>query len=131
MILSINALIEHERLDMDFGFAGIGLFFDALDVMDRAVALLQTGDENARQVGSHPPSELRKQRLREFLPRMAGDDSERANVALGLAEVQGEIILLLWERARPTLVDLRRRGVPAARTWRTVPKETGGEPVPR
>jgi hypothetical protein len=131
MILSINALIDHERLDMDFGFAGIGLFFDALDVMDRAVALLQTGDENARQIGSHPPSELRKQRLREFLPRMAGDDSERAKVALGLAEVQGEIIRLLWERARPVLVDLRRRGVPAALTWRTVPKETAGEPAPR
>lgn len=124
-ILSINANIEHEHVDMDFGFWGIGLFFDALDVMDRAVALLQTGDENARQIGSHPPSELRKQRLRDFLPEMDGPaNAGRAQKALILADVQTEIIRMLWERTRPILLDLRRSGVPAAHTWRTIPKET-------
>ncbi len=135
-VLSINAGIAHENRDIDFGFLGISLFFDALDVMDRAVALLQTGDENARQLGSHPPSDLRKQRLRDLLPRLAGDDpaiADRVRRALGLAEVQGEIIRLLWDRTRPQLLDLRRRGVPAARTWRTIPKETGDDvpPAPR
>jgi hypothetical protein len=130
MVLSINAGIEHEGLDIDFGFLGIGLFFDALDVMDRAVALLQTGDENARQLGSHPPSDLRKQRLRDFLPRLAGNDpaiADGVRAALAMAEVQEEIIRLLWERTRPELLSLRRQGVPAARTWRTIPKETGGD----
>jgi hypothetical protein len=126
-VLSINAYIEHEHEDMDFGFLGISLFFDALDVMDRAVALLQTGDENARQLGSHPPSELRKQRLRDFLPALGGSqpaNAGRAEAALVLAEVQTEIIRMLWERTRPILLDLRRSGVPAAHTWRTIPKET-------
>lgn len=133
MGLSINTCIEHEGMDIDLGFLGIGLFFDALDVMDRAVALLQTGDENARQLGSHPPSELRKQRLRDFLPQLGGNEpakAERVRTALVLEEVQGEIIRLLWERTRPILLDLRQRGVPAARTWRTIPKETGDEPAP-
>lgn len=126
-VLSINANIEHEHVDMDFGFLGISLFFDALDVMDRAVALLQTGDENARQLGSHPPSELRKQRLRDFLPELGGSgpaNAGRVEGALMLAEVQAEIIRMLWERTRPILLDLRRRGVPAARMWRAIPKET-------
>ena len=126
-VLSINANIEHEHVDMDFGFLGISLFFDALDVMDRAVALLQTGDENARQLGSHPPSELRKQRLRDFLPALGGSEpanAGRVEAALLLAEVQAEIIRMLWERTRPILLDLRRSGVPAAHTWRTIPKET-------
>jgi hypothetical protein len=119
-------------LAIDFGFLGIGLFFDALDVMDRAVALLETGDENARQLGSHPPSDLRKQRLRDFLPQLGGGNpanAERVRATLVLEEVQGEIIRLLWERTRPILLDLRRRGVSAARTWRTIPKETGDEPA--
>jgi len=126
-VLSINANIEHEHVDMDFGFLAISLFFDALDVMDRAVALLQTGDENARQLGSHPPSELRKQRLRDFLPALGGSkpaNAGRVETALLLAEVQAEIIRMLWERTRPILLDLRRSGVPAAHTWRTIPKET-------
>jgi hypothetical protein len=130
MALSINAVVDHEHLDIDFGFLGIGLFFDALDVMDRAVALLQTGDENARQLGSHPPSALRKQRLRGFLPQLAGNNpanADRIQAALAMAEVQEEIIHLLWERTRPELLSLRRRGIPAARTWRTIPKETGGD----
>lgn len=110
---------------------GIGLFFDALDVMDRAVALLQTGDENARQLGSHPPSDLRKQRLRNSLPQVCDPASAKSvQDALFVAEIQGEIIHLLWERTRPILQDLRRRGVSAAHTWRTIPKETGDEPAP-
>lgn len=132
MILAINAGVEHDDRDIPYGFVGIGLFFDALAVMDRAVALLQTGDENACQLGSHPPSNLRKQRLREFLPELTAHDpnSERVQTALLLDELQGEIIELLWERTRPILLDLRRRGVPAARTWRTIGTETGDEPAP-
>ncbi|MFC7640158.1 hypothetical protein ACFQX6_03275 [Streptosporangium lutulentum] len=133
MVLSINALIDHEDQDIPFGFIGISLFFDALDVMDRAVALLQTGDENARQLGSHPPSDLRKRYLRDFLPQMAGGDpelSEDVRTALELADVQSEIIRLLWERTRPILLDLRRHGVSVAPTWRTIPKEAGDETVP-
>lgn len=133
MVLSINAGIEHEQWDVFGGFSGIGLFFDALEVMDRAVALLQTGDENARQLGSHPPSDMRKQRLRDFLPELGGGESaiaERVRIALKFDEVQGEIIRLLWERTRPILLERRRNGVPAARMWRTIPKETGDELAP-
>jgi hypothetical protein len=134
MMLSINAEIERNSGSIDTCFAGISLFFDALDVMDRAVALLQTGDENARQLGSHPPSELRKQRLRDFLPKMCENDparAEEAAAALFRAEIQGEVIRLLWERTRPILQDLHRCGVSAASTWRTIPKESGSESASR
>jgi len=128
MVLSINACIEHNSMDIYNGFLGIGLYFDALDVMDRAVSLLQTGDENARQLGSHPPSDLRKQRLRDFLPQLGGGEpanAERVETALALAEVQGEIIRLLWERTRPILLELHRSGVQADPRWLTIPKEIG------
>ncbi len=72
-------------------------------------------------------------RLQDFLPQLGRDEpagAKRVETALALAEVQGEIIRLLSERTRPILLELRRRGVPAAHTWRTIPKETGNEPVP-
>ena len=133
MILSVNTCIEHHSMDIYNGFSGIGLFFDALDVMDRAVALLETGDETARQLGSHPPSGRRKQLLCDFLPALGGGesaDAERVTTALLVAEIQGEIIRLLWERTRPILLDQHRRGVRPDPRWRPIPKETGDEPAP-
>jgi hypothetical protein len=130
MLLSLYT-IEPE---FKFAFLGSGLFFDAMDVMDRAVALLQTGDENARQLGSHPPAYRRKQNLRGCLSMLAEAFPAHAagpmRAALELEEVQGEIIRLLWERARPILLTLHRAGTRPARKWRTIPKETGHEPTP-
>ncbi|XVQ06623.1 hypothetical protein ACQP1W_28675 [Spirillospora sp. CA-255316] len=107
---------------------GACLFFEALEVMDRAVALLQTGDEDSRQLGSHPPAVARKAALRSMIKQMP--DSSRRNVevkqtALDVTEILEGIISLLWGRTRPILLEMRRRGVQAAHTWRTIPKETG------
>jgi hypothetical protein len=118
---------------LEMALLGVFLFFDAVDVMDRAVALLQTGDENARQLGSHPRSSVRKWNVRGCLMKLAeaapGPFSERVRTAFELEESWEEIIRLLWERTRPILLELHRRGVPAAHTWRTIPKETGDEPA--
>lgn len=125
---AINAGIQYDEGTMTDGFWGITIFFDAMEVMDRAVALLQTGDEQARQLGSHPPSYLRKQRLREFLPKMGGDDAAgqaQVSTALGVTGVQEKITDLLWERARPRLEQLRKAGVAPAPIWRSIPKEAG------
>lgn len=131
-ILALQASVNYDKANRGIALMGITLFFDALDVMDRAVALLQTGDENALQLGSHPPSDLRKQRLYESLSKMAETDpfGEAMRTPFALGEIEGKIIRLLWERTRPILLDLHRRGVPAAHTWRTIPKETGDEPAP-
>jgi hypothetical protein len=110
---------------------GVNLFFDALDVMDRAIALLHTGDEDARQLGSHPPADLRKEVLRDNLPviaeRVWGDHpvrDELVEYALAVGDIQGEVTRLLWQRYRPYVLNMHRDGVRPARMWRTVPKET-------
>ncbi|WP_410675310.1 hypothetical protein [Amycolatopsis sp. cmx-4-68] len=133
MQLSMIAGTNYGKLDFALAFLGISLFFDALDVMDRAVALLQTGDENALQLGSHPPAHLRKQYLGESLVRSAPDDNRfTLNVrrALRMAEAQSEIIRRLWECTRPDLLDLHQRGARAAPTWRTNRKEAGDQSLP-
>ncbi|MEU1546187.1 hypothetical protein [Nocardia sp. NPDC005745] len=127
MGLAINCA---DAYPVELSFLGISLFFDALDVMDRAVSLLETGDENVRQLGSHPPSYLRRRRMRESLEQLARVDgtderekAERFRAALKNAEIQADVVRLLWERTRPRLLELRERGVRPARTWRTIAKE--------
>jgi hypothetical protein len=123
-ILSINARAGQRTLDFGMAFLGISLFFDALEVMDRAVAVLQTGDEHARQLGSHPLPGLRKEGLRKDLSMMADADPKRmgdpVRRALALDEAQSEVIRQLWERTKPLLLDMHRHGLPVAPTWRTV-----------
>ncbi|HEX5120528.1 MAG TPA: hypothetical protein VFW65_35565 [Pseudonocardiaceae bacterium] len=133
-ILSINARTAAHQVDFGTSFLGVSLFFDALEVMDRAVALLQTGNEHARQLGSHPLPGLRKQALRKDLSMLADADPARMAApvrrALLLDETQSEIIRLLWERTRPLLLDLHRTGVPPAASWRTVPTPDADPPAP-
>jgi Zn-dependent protease with chaperone function len=57
--------------------AGATVFLSGVGVMDRAVSLLRTGDENAQRIGSHPPSTARVIRLRQYLDdRLGGQAAE-------------------------------------------------------
>ncbi len=127
LVLAEAASAKRQGDPVLFAHLGICLFFDALDVMDRAIAVLQTGNENALQLGSHPPPRLRKQHLHELvLPRMRMDQSDGEYVREGMREMASaseEVIRLLWERTRPRLLDLHRQGVSASPTWRTTPKQ--------
>jgi tetratricopeptide (TPR) repeat protein len=130
-LLGLQASVNHGKIHAGIAFMGIKLFFDASDVMDRAVSLLQTGDEEALQLGSHPPSYLRKQRLHESLSKMAELQPDFfgnwMQIPFKLGEVQDEIVRLLWDRTRPILLDLRRQGIQATHIWRVIPKETGDD----
>ncbi|HEX3784180.1 MAG TPA: hypothetical protein VHX38_31365 [Pseudonocardiaceae bacterium] len=128
-MLALNACVDHAKLDHAMAFLGVGLYLDVMDMMDRAVAFLGTGNENLRQIGSHPPAAQRKRSIRRMLSIMVdagGGDlvAEKFRTALAMEEIQAEIIRLLWERTRPVLLDLRQRGVRPARKWLIVPTET-------
>lgn len=134
MMLAINACIDHTQLDHSLAFLGMALYLDVMDVMDRAVALLATGNENLRQIGSHPPAAQRKRNIRHTLTLMAEASSAdnmgpKFHMALGMEEIQAEIIRLLWEQARPVLVELRQRGVRPSPKWLVVPTEPASTPA--
>lgn len=138
MMIALNAAVGRAKLDHPTAFLGICLYLDAMDVMDRAVAVLETGDEDLRQIGSHPPAYRRKRGVRRTLAMMVEADGDGTadpvqammRNALEMEEIQAEIIRLLWERTRPVLLDLWRRGVRAAPMWRIVWKDTGDQPAP-
>ncbi|GAA3781606.1 hypothetical protein GCM10022225_82510 [Plantactinospora mayteni] len=127
MLLAYPACSKYFRLPFEITFMGISLFFDALEIIDRAVALLETGDENILQVGSHPPRALRLKHLRANLPHLVeahpsmSDDIE---AALKLADIQRKAIDMLWEHCRPTFAGLRKyAGIRAHPKWRIFRKE--------
>ncbi|MEV0726591.1 hypothetical protein AB0I37_27915 [Micromonospora purpureochromogenes] len=127
MVLAVITGMEQDLMHPVYCYMGIELFFLATDIMDRAVALLETGAEGTRQLGSHPPGHLRIQRLREHLPQMFEQSPEHVEAlrqTLGVADEQREVIRLLWERARPVLLEQHRDGQRPADRWRTIPNES-------
>ncbi|SNY64001.1 hypothetical protein [Paractinoplanes atraurantiacus] len=107
-VMALNAM-GSEGVDAPTAFMGISLFFDAMDVFDRAVSLLLSGNEQSYQVGSHPPAAVRKQRLAEHNS--------------GAAAAVSAVVDALWQRARPQILAMHQRGVRPAPTWRAIPKE--------
>ncbi|GAA0492822.1 hypothetical protein Ade02nite_69590 [Paractinoplanes deccanensis] len=117
-MMAINAM-RAEGVDTTTAFMGVSLFFDTMDVLDRAVSLLLTGSEQSHQVGSHPPSALRKEHLAQQLAKGPLRD------VLGVGEIVGEVVESLWQRARPQVLAMHRRGARPAPMWHTIAKETG------
>lgn len=109
--------------------AGINLYFELMDVMNRAVAVLHAGDETALQIGSHPPWSLRKQRFFDLMlqemERHAPTEIDRARENWQRTDALAEFVRLMWEHARPVLLHLHRDGIRPATMWRTVHKESG------
>jgi hypothetical protein len=112
------ALTAAEQFDYATSFAAVGIFFETLDVVDRAVSLLQTGRDSSRnRLGTHPPANLCRQHLQRFLPKVAGVDTrvaEQLDVALQIELRFAAIINALWQQAQPYLIQLHTSGIPAS-----------------
>ncbi len=116
-LLSTAAMQTVKRLDAGLSYWGSDLFFSAMDVMDRAVSLLRTGDETRQTIGSHPPAGQRRAVLRDTLRRQLGE--EHANRVVSLGELLERVVAALWERTRPAVLAARAAGTRAAPTWHT------------
>ncbi|WP_280416478.1 hypothetical protein [Nocardia carnea] len=113
------ALVAGEY-DYITGFAAIGIYFDVLNIMDRAVSLLETGNQDYRQLGTHPPAYLRKNRIRRSLLQSTDGDSrvaEQLEFASEVSDTFTKTIDLLWSAARPTISRLHMSGTSAAPKW--------------
>jgi hypothetical protein len=122
LVLGVNALQKAKQVDLGLAFAGVDLFFSTMDVMDRAVALLRTGEETTLTLGSHPPAQLRRQAAREALRRLTPPEGAKAvEAAVGLADAQAHAVEQLWAYTREAILRARQAGWQAAGRWRTVP----------
>jgi hypothetical protein len=127
MTIGIGALVDSEEADLFWGFAGIDLYFGAMDVMDRAVAVLEAGEEQALQLGLHPPPLIRRQRLWTTVPILDPRPESEPVMAdtQQMADLQSMILAQLWQRTRPVLLELRYQEQRAHEQWRVVEKDQG------
>jgi hypothetical protein len=91
---------------------GAELFFGAVDTIDRTVSMLEHGDEEHPRTGlshTHPPASLRREFFRtKLIPQLLPE--EAAAEAVTVCETTEQVISLLWETIRPSLVELHKAG---------------------
>jgi hypothetical protein len=108
-----------EGLSLATLLCGAELLLNAIELMDRAVSLLTAGDEDAWQLGFHPPAAIRRQSLHRLVPQIAGaGNAELVPAAVAAARAQEQRVADLWKRARPILVGRQVQGTVVHPSWR-------------
>jgi hypothetical protein len=110
-----TAAMRKRRYDFTFGYCGTDFFCTAMDIVMRALSVLQNGTEDIYQSETHPPWLIRRSLLRLSIPHWVG--GERARIPLYLATSIDHILTTLWGAARPTFVALRDAGARPSAIW--------------
>ncbi len=110
--LCIGAMLADGNY-LPMSFWGIDCFFSVLDVVKRASSILSYGAEQTGRPGSHPPPNERRRRVRGVLRSMVDGPSatEQLEVAHTLGATVASTVELLWEQARPLVLDAHRQGL--------------------
>lgn len=89
--------------DPGVGYMGVDLFFSSLDIAERAISMVKTGDENHRpRRASHPPVEMRRERLRKTVPATLKEEfTSYAELAVTTGQQVEWIVERLWRDLRP------------------------------
>lgn len=105
--------------DTAMSFWGADGYFSGIDIMDRATSLLLHGYEERQKLSSHPPSQERREHLRQALPELLNprNGADEHAKATGLGSVVAAIVDELWARSRPTVMAAHKRGFRPARQW--------------
>jgi hypothetical protein len=114
--LSILAMHQLGYEEVSMRYSGADLYFSAMDIMDRAVSLLEYGDERRRTLGSHPPSDQRRSALRRLIAQNLG--TELSAKPIMISESLEQAVNMLWRPTHAALLDIRKRGERVAPTWR-------------
>ena len=100
LLIMQNTKSKERIYDLRINYLGPELFFSFIDIIEDGVVLLgnQNGKHNPR--GSHPPSNLRKNMLREFIEKKYGTDK------IFGAFMVDKIIQSLWnDNVRPIIAE--------------------------
>ena len=89
-------------------WAGVELVFNTMDIVDRAVSMLATGDEFAVRDTSYPTPGQRRQYLLDRCEDSGGSTFVRGMVDSSMTDI---VLQELWRRIRPSIRSLHERGV--------------------
>jgi len=118
-IKGLDFMLEVMRkrgFDLSLSFWGVEFFFGCIDVVERAVSIIRTGDVNVQISATHPPTEMRREMLHSVLKNSV--PKEYAAGPLELADLVKSILDHLWHVCEPVLQKAHRDGVMLAPAWR-------------
>lgn len=117
LIIALGVLHDEDRIDPSLGYNGIEAVFTCIDVIERALSVLETGEVKERLIDSHPPPILRRHGIRTLLTTMLGE--ERAKASIQLADITANAVELCWERVGPAFLAMHRDGIRPHPRWRS------------
>jgi hypothetical protein len=113
--LVIDAMRRQRHFDVALSFWGADFFFSCIEIVERGVSIVKTGQENQLTFGSHPPVALRREALRNALAKSLPEEHAKAAVTLGRTLEQ--IIEELWSITKPHLLALHNQHQALAAVW--------------
>lgn len=123
MALSLMAM--GRNMNIEFAILGAGLYFDFYDLVERGVSLVTTGQDVFRANSTHPPAYRRKEKIPRYtltaLRRFWG--KEPASIRdfdqiVRSSRLIDSAIDVLWERAKPGMLELYRKNAQLAPGWK-------------
>jgi hypothetical protein len=112
--LMLKAMLKR-GMDLSLSFWGADFFFSCIEIVERGISIIRTGEENDRPLTSHPPPEVRRDALRKVLKNSLSEDLVDGPIKLGMT--LEEIIESLWEKTRPTLRQYYENNQKLAPIW--------------
>ena len=115
LLISLAVLIDIKKISPSLGYAGVEMVFSCISVLERALSVIEFGEERERLLDTHPPTQLRKEMLRVGLAKMLDEESLKGSI--NCAEQMSSVIEHLWSVVKPAFEKLHREGARPHRRW--------------
>ena len=107
---------QRKRINSVISFWGADFFFGCIDILERGISLIETGDEGNRRLNDHPPSGLRREVIRQGLKDSLPEDIWEPAINLGM--FLESIMEMLFKGVRPYFIQLNKKNCQLAERWR-------------
>jgi hypothetical protein len=114
LLIALGAM-HNKGIDPSLSYSGVEVVFSCINVIERALSILQTGEIKEHLLDSHPPSLLRREVLTKTLNEILGE--ERANHGRALARITNEGIDILWKNVEPIFYRMYSDGLRPHVRW--------------
>ena len=101
--------------DISLSFWGASFFFSCIEIIERALSILRTGNHTQRVSETHPPSKMRRELLHEVLRQSIPE--EHSSGAIQLSEVVDSVLNQYWIACEPILLSAYKEGIELAPAW--------------
>lgn len=113
-VVTLN-ILSKAGYNPSLSYAGIEAFFLGVELIERALAMLQNRKINEEGTVSHPPAAMRREALRYWLQEAL--PKEESEAAIGLAKIFEEVLDLIWTRLEKVIAEVRNDGGSAHEKW--------------